>query len=647
MPVDLIFENWPAPVSRAERGLGPSRFVACAALVIALAGHCFSGPAFAAAMNPVEELREMSLEDLANLEITSVSKRAEALSKAAASVFVITSEDIRRSGAMSIPEVLRLAPNLEVARLNASTYAISARGFDSFEASNKLLVLIDGRSVYTPLHAGVFWDQQQVMLEDIERIEVISGPGGTLWGANAVNGVINIITKSAIHTQGALASLQAGNVDGSASVRYGGRLGERGGFRVYGLGFKRGDTIAPNGHDADDDWAGRQGGFRMDWQGALDALTLQGDLYSHALARGGDLTGGNVLGRWTRSLSETSALQIQAYFDQAERDTPGVEDSLRTFDLEAQHDFRIGMRHRMVLGAGYRITEDKFVNTLNPFVLDPESDIVQLGNMFVQDSIELAPELTLTLGTKFEHSSLSGFEYLPNARIAWQAAPNALIWAAVSRAVRTPSRIDRDLFHPVILDQSDLDSEKVIAYELGVRGQPTARTYLSVSLFYNDYDDLRALAASSPRPVVFDNVLEGEIYGIETWGDIDATDWWRIGAGLNLMQKDLDLKDGGLPIALDQHVGNDPQYQVQLRSRMDLGRGVELDVALRAIDDLPEPDVPAYVELDARLGWRVTEAVEVWLAGSNLLHQQHPEAGAVATRNEIPRSVSMGLRWSL
>jgi iron complex outermembrane receptor protein len=604
--------------------------------------------ALATAAGTLEELRDLSLEELANLQITSVSKRAQALSKAAASIFVITGEDIRRSGAASLPEALRLAPNLEVARIDAQRYAISARGFNTFQASNKLLVLIDGRSVYTALHAGVFWDQHQVMLDDIDRIEVISGPGGTLWGANAVNGVINIVTKNSGETQGALASLQAGTIDQTGAARFGGRFGDGGSYRVYGLGFQRGDSQFPDGGNAGDDWFGRQGGFRVDWQGSQDLFTIQGDLYDHELPEDGDLTGGNLLGRWNRMLSQDSELQLQLFYDQAKSSTPGVEDELQVFDIEGQHNFRLGERHLIVWGGGYRVTDDKFVNELNPFVLDPESDVVQHGNVFLQDSIELSEDLMFTLGTKFEYSSFSGFEYLPSARIAWSVTDTDLLWAAVSRAVRTPSRIDRDLVFPGLFDESDLDSEKLIAYEIGYRGQPTPRTYVSVSLYYNDYDDLRAISPSpGPGILTFDNAMQGEIYGMEAWGDVDVTDRWRLSAGLNLMEKDLDLKDNGLPLALDQHRGNDPSYEAFLRSRLDLWRGVELDVALRFIDDLPEPDVPEYVEVDARLGWHVSEAVEVWVAGANLLHEQHLESKPDAAFREIPRSVSVGLRWRM
>ncbi|HEX6958638.1 MAG TPA: TonB-dependent receptor [Ferrovibrio sp.] len=604
-------------------------------------------PACAAAQT-VEELRQLSIEELANIEITSVSKRPQPLSEAPASVYVITSEDIRRSGAASLPEVLRLAPNLQVARIDAATYAISARGFNSFQAANKLLVLIDGRSVYTPLHGGVFWDQQQILLEDIDRIEVISGPGGTLWGANAVNGVINIITKNSRETQGGFAGFQLGNLDKSASARYGGKLGANGTYRVYALGFQRGDTVLPDGDSAKDDWNGKQAGFRMDWLAGDDAFTLQGDLYDNDLAGGTDNSGGNLLGRWTRQLGDASALEVQAYYDKADRLALGVTDSLETFDIEAQHRFPLGDRHAIIWGGGYRLTEDKFINELNPFVLDPESDTVQIGNLFVQDSIALSDDLTLTLGTKLEYSGFTGFEYLPSARVAWQISDTALLWAAVSRAVRTPSRVDRDLTAPGILERASesFDSEELIAYEVGYRGQPSAQTSLSVSLFYNDYDNLRALMLSPDSGLlVFGNVLEGQTYGVEAWGDYRPRDWWTLSAGANLLQKDLHLKPGGIDAALSQHVGNDPEYQLSLRSRMDLSDAIELDIGLRAIDDLPDPDVPGYVALDARLGWHVTDTLELSVGGFNLLDDQHPEAGNVATRTEVPRSVYLGARW--
>jgi iron complex outermembrane receptor protein len=613
---------------------------------IAAAAILLAGTLGAVRAQTVEELRSLSLEQLSDLEVTSVSRRPEPISKAPASVYVITNEDIRRSGAVSLPEVLRLAPNLEVAEVNAHDYAISARGFDTFESANKLLVLIDGRSVYSPLHSGVFWDEQQVMLEDIDRIEVISGPGGPLWGANAVNGVINIITKAAAQTQGGLIAPYVGTKDSGVSARYGGALGDLGAWRAYALGFKRGETTAPDGHGAGDDWDGHQAGFRTDLNAAGNAFTLQGDIYDNPLENDSTVSGGDVLGRWRRQLSERSAVEVQAYYDAVDHDSPGVEDYSHTYDVQAQHNLALGDRHQLVWGGGYRVIDEKFKNTLNGFTLANPQDTIDLGNVFGQDTIALRDDLNLTLGVKVEYSSYTDFEYLPNVRLAWQVSDRTLLWSAISRAVRTPSRIDRELEAPGILSPaSDFKSEKLIAYEAGYRGRPTDDTSLSVSLYYNDYDDLRALAVSPDTGLLtFDNVLKGQIYGLEAWGEWQVTDWWRLSPGVNLLHKDLHLTDGGVEVAFDQHRGNDPNYELQLRSQMDLWRGLELDLRVRAVDDRPDPSVPAYVAVDARLGWHVTDEIEVYLAGFNLTGD-HAETGAGPVRNEIPTSVILGGRW--
>jgi iron complex outermembrane recepter protein len=612
----------------------------CSSLVAAAAA-----PAGALELAAVEELRRLSLEELVNLEITTVSRRPELLQDAAASVYVITSEEIRRSGANSLPEVLRLAPNLHIARQDARTYAVSARGFGTFLASNKLLVLIDGRSVYSPLHGGVFWDQQQVMLEDVERIEVISGPGGTLWGANAVNGVINVITRSAHGTLGGLVDGHLGNVDSGAAARYGVPRGERGAMRAYGQLFERGATRLPPGGERDR-WRGRQAGFRLDLDGTRDSFTLQGDLFDNAGDLGRSRRGGNILGRWRRDLGRTSAVEVQAYYDRVARRDTATKDRLQTFDLQGQHNFAIGERHDIVWGAGLRIWEDTFTSITSPLAMTEPRRTIQLGNVFVQDSIGLRDNLTLTLGTKVEYSSYTGVDYLPNARLAWRASDTALLWGAVSRAVRTPSRLDRDLFSPGFLDPAPgFDSERLIAYELGYRGRPTPASSLSASLFYHDYDDLRALTINPETGLLrLDNVLEGRTYGIESWADYQLTDWWRLGAGGRLMRSRFRLRPGGLDMSLDQMRGNDPDIQVALRSHMDLPYGLELDLALRAVDRLPDPRVPGYVTADARLGWRPVEGLELSVAGFNLFGG-HAETGPPATRREVRRSVHVGARW--
>ena len=616
-------------------------------LVGVLAATATVDGARAASALSVEDLGRLSIEDLANVEITSVAKRPQALSRAPAAAFVISGEDIRRSGATTLPEALRLAPNLHVTRVDASSYAISARGFNTFQASNKLLVMIDGRSIYTPFHGGVFWDQQQVLLDDVERIEVISGPGGTLWGANAVNGVINVITKKAQQTQGALAVGQVGTVEDRAAMRFGGKLGEAGGWRVYGMTFNQANSVTSAGRNAKDDWDGRQAGFRLDWGEGKNGYTLQGDAFTNAFSAGGSTSGGNVLGRWTRVLGEDSALEVQGYYDKVDRSTPGVTDKLETFDIQAQHSFPLGSRHAIVWGGGYRASNDEFTNRLNPFVVDPKGKTVSIGNVFVQDTIALRDNVALTLGTKLEYSSYSGLEYLPSARVAWQVSETDLLWAAISRAVRTPSRVDRDLTAPFILDRAtELKSEELVAYELGYRGHFSQRASLSLSLFYNEYDDLRVLTISpTTGRLVFGNAMQGYTYGVETWGDWRLTDWWRLSGGLTVLKKNLRLEPGAIRVALEQHVGNDPEYQFLLRSSMDLSDSVELDVGLRAVDELPSPGVPHYVAVDARLGWRVTDSLELSITGFNLFDDRHPETGDKATRREVRRSIYAGARW--
>lgn len=594
----------------------------------------------------VEDLRSLSLEELANIEVTSVFKRAEPVSHTPASAYVITREDIRRSGALTLPDALRLAPNLMVARMNSRDYAVSSRGFNTYQLSNKLLVLIDGRSIYTPLHAGVFWDEQQVMLEDVERIEVISGPGGTVWGANAVNGVINVITRSARDTQGGLAAVDAGSYESRGAFRYGGALGETGAWRGYGMGLQTGETETPSGVGRDDGWQGRQAGFRTDWGSGGDDFTVQGDLYENTYDPDGTNSGGNLLGRWTRDLGADSSLTLQGYYNRSLRQIPGLKDSVDTGDVEARHNRRIGDRHKLVWGAGYRYTREVFDNDLNIFVIEPEADSLHIANVFAQDSIALTEALELTLGVKYEYSSLSGAEPMPSARLAWQIDERHMLWTAVSRAVRTPSRIDRELEAPGILDDAgdDFDSEDLIAYEFGYRGRPADRVSVSATLYYHDYDDLRVLTINEDGRLQFDNAQSGSTHGLEAWGDYRVTDRWRLAAGINVFRKDLELEPGATEIAINQHQGNDPEHQLFLRSALDITDDVELDAVLRWIDSLPNPDIDAYTALDVRLAWQATERVELSLVGRNLLDSEHLETGTEGERGEIPRSVYLGAK---
>lgn len=603
----------------------------------------------------LRDLSDLSLEELSQVEITSVSRRPEPLSQAPGAVYVITDEDIRRTGVTSLPEALRLAPNLEVARVNSQTYNISSRGMNSVNASNKLLVLIDGRSIYTPFFSSVFWDQQYVMLADVERIEVVSGPGGTLWGSNAMNGVINVITKSSADTQGGLVDAKVGDFSRHGAGRWGGKLGDLGTYRGYALGYGEGHTDLVGGGSAMDDWRGKQAGFRTDLAALRSTFTVQGDIYENLVdTPGGRRNGGNLLGRWNRQLANGSSLQVQAFYDQQDRSdvapgSGGSAEQLRTLDVEAEHVFRVGRTQQVVWGAGQRSWVDRFVNTANPFVLMPESQTLSLANIFGQDTITLRDDLKLILGTKFEYSSLSGWAIMPSVRFGWQASPKQFVWAAISRAVRSPSRLERDLTAPGIVNTSpDFQSEKLIAYEAGWRSQLLQRASVSASLFYNDYTDLRTTkpAPFTILPVTFGNGWEGHTYGADVWGSYSPLPWWRLDAGFGVLRKNFHLKPGELDIAGTQTVlGHDPGHQIFLHSYMNLLRNVELYVGLRQIASLPEVGVPSYFEADVRIAWQVTPKLELSLAGLNLVHAEHAEATAPPIQ-EIPRSVYVGARWS-
>ena len=631
------------------------RFVRAALL---LAAACATVPAQAQDIDSgaIEELGQLSIEELANVEITSVSRQPQPLSEAPSAVFVITNDDIRRTGAVSIPEALRLAPNLEVARVDAGTYGITARGFNhSTATANKLLVMIDGRTVYSTLFSGVFWDAQNVLLDDIDRIEVVSGPGGALWGANAVNGVINVVTRSSAETQGVLVDLREGFVDRSAGVRFGGRIDDDATFRVYATGFERGHTEKPNGVDARDSWDDVQGGFRFDWSGSSDVVTLQGDTYHgedeqlpNASAQGA-IGGGNLMGRWSRMFGNGSTLTAQVYYDKAWRDfASNIRADVETYDVDAQYAFAAGS-HSVVVGGGYRAAHDFYVVGGNTAFLAPDSRTLELASVFGQDSLSLARDLRLTIGLKLENNTYTGLEYMPDARLAWQISDTALLWGAVSRAVRTPARVDRDLYVAGLLAGGpDFESEKVVAYELGYRGQPFSRLSFSVSAFYNVYSDLRSVEASGPlvTPLVIKNGMEGDGYGIEAWGTYALTGWWRLMAGVSTLHKNLHFKPGSDDVEGVAFAGNDPDYQFQLRSSINIGADVEFDVFLRHVDELPDPFVADYTSLDARLGWHVTPSLELALVCSDLTDPTHQEfVNPSLARREIRRSLYVSAVW--
>ncbi|HZV67523.1 MAG TPA: TonB-dependent receptor [Telluria sp.] len=612
--------------------------------------------AAAAAQQPDPSLVDFSLEQLSEIVVTSVSRQETRLADAPASIYLISGAEIRRSGATTLPEALRLAPNLQVARSDTRTYAITARGFSS-TLENKLLVLIDGRSVYSPLFSGVFWDMQDVVMDDIERIEVISGPGATIWGANAVNGVINIITRAAKDSQGGLLSLGAGEQSRNGSARYGGTLAG-GHYRVYAMADQYGDTFSEAGQRQDTGWHRSQAGFRADWDASQEqAVTLSGDSYQGMLGqvRGPDIRigGANLVGRYTRKLDNDADLRLQAYLDHTERDQPNTgAQRLDTLDLEAQQGLRLG-DHQLEWGGGYRHTRDRVQN--GPLLrFTPAERILRWSNVFAQDELALRPGLRLTAGLKLEHNIYTGVETLPSLRLAWSPDSSRLVWGAAARTVRAPSRIDRDLYlaNPapsagapayLIAGGPDFESETARVFELGYRSQPAAALSYSATLFYSQYDKLRTLEAL-PDGAVFSNMGEGRAYGIETWARWQPARNWRLSAGAVWQDIDTHLKPGSLDASGSAGLAtNDPHCYWSLRSAHDLGAHVQADFGLRYVGSLPQPAVPAYYELDARLAWQLWRNMELALVGQNLLHRSHAEFGSAGTRQVFDRALSLQL----
>lgn len=588
------------------------------------------------------DLTDFRLEQLMNIEVTSVSKKAQKLSDAAAAVFVITQEDIRRSGATTIPDVLRMAPGVDVARIDGNKWAISIRGFNG-RFANKLLVLMDGRTVYTPVYSGVFWDVQDTLLEDIERIEIIRGPGATLWGANAVNGVINIITKQAKDTQGALITGGYGTEEqGFSGARYGGKTNDSAFYRAYFKYFNRGDSVTAEGVDGADGWNAFQGGGRIDWDASPDnALTVQGDIYSGeagdrltlptlsppysvSLDEDTDYSGGNVLGRWLHHFSPSSNMALQVYYDRTKREDTILDMTPDTFDVDFQHSFALGSRHHVVWGMNYRLYSDQILGS-DYGDFDPESADNHLAGMFLQDEITLIENrLSCLLGSKFEYNTFPGFEIQPNARLLWTPDPRHSIWAAVSRAVRTPSRgelegrVDEFVIPgplPTLVSvygNPDFGSEDLIAYEAGYRWQTVNNLSFDIAPFYNDYAELRSVEVGSPflqesmgipylvLPIYPGNKMAGQTYGVEAVADWHPYQWWRLQVVYSFLQMDLYLDENSTDTTSEID-GESPSNQLSLRSLMNLPANLELDLWLRYVDDLPAQGVPAYVTMDAQL----------------------------------------------
>ncbi len=657
-------------------------------LAILFALSLITTSSFGADQDQTADLGSLALEDLMKIEVSTVARKQQKMADVAAAVYVISQEDIRRSGATSIPEALRMAPGLNVARIGSSSWAISARGFNGRYA-NKLLVLMDGRTVYTPMFSGVFWNVQDTLMEDIERIEVIRGPGAAMWGANAVNGVINIITKSARDTQGNLAIAGAGNLErGFAGFRHGGQIDEDTHYRVYGKAFDRAAAESRSGNRLDDDWRGGRSGFRLDKKLAGgDRLTVQGDIYSLKVgetvhpyavltppygtpfAADDTAKGLNLLTRWQHRLDNQSEMTLQAYFDQAEFSAPKLSETLQTFDIDFQHRLAPSLRHDIMWGVNVRHIRSRASNTTD-IAFSPESHAYTNFSLFLQNDIALIPErLRLTLGSKLEKPHFGGTELQPNVRLLWTPNGSHSVWLAASRASRTPSRGETESRIAVALVPStpplqvvtvpnpDLEAEKLTAYEIGYRTLLTNRLSLDIAAFSNRYSDQSQWSVGAPEflatpvlhariPLAYVNAgSETRTRGVEIVADWRPLDWMRLEASHTWLRVNAPAPDG-----VNTYVaGTSPTRQYALRWMMDLSANTQFDFWLRRVGKLKSQDqeIPAYTELDIRLGYAVNKNLDLSLVGQNLLDSRHAEFSetSIIPVSYIPRSVYAKATW--
>lgn len=624
-------------------------------------------PFYALANDSVDELLNMSFEDFNNIKVTSVSKKPEDPFEAAAAIYVLTADDIRRMGATSIPEALRVVPGIEVNRMDANKWAITSRGFNS-QFSNKLLVLMDGRSVYTPLFSGVYWDVQDTVLEDIARIEIIRGPGAALWGANAFNGVINIITKDARSTQGSYVSALAGNEDRFiGSARYGGKVNDSLYYRFYAKHADRDASETLNGLDANDDWYVSRGGFKVDWDKThQDKLTFQGDVYSglerqfyylpgtSGTTEGDEaFRGGNLTGKWEHRFENGSDATLQLYIDHIERNISILDQERTTIDVDFQHVWDVNARNQVIWGLGYRHfwddLDEKTISGTTYLSYVPEDSHNNLYSGFIQDKITLVEDrFYLTLGSKFEHHYFTGFEVQPNARVTWTPDEKQTIWGAVSRAVRTPTRGENGITLvgiPGVLNQQgspDYASENLIAYEIGYRVQPHWRVMLDATAFYNDYDELRIFESDGGINLVADNGGHGEAYGFELASRFSMTRNWNLYANYSFFTLDTHLDPNRSEVAFQLEVdeGRSATNRFNLMSRVNLPYNLELDNNLMYVDNLSSINIPNYIRFDTRIGWKPKKGLEVSLVGQNLFDSYHQEftPSLYSVASEVQRS---------
>jgi iron complex outermembrane receptor protein len=637
------------------------------------------------------DLTGLSVEQLLDVEVTSAGRKQQKLEDTATAIHVITQEDIRRSGMTTIPDLLRMVPGLQVAQINGNTAAVASRGFNQ-KYSNKLLVLLDGRTLYTPTFSGVFWDAQDVVLEDIERIEVIRGPGGTLWGANAVNGVINITTKHAAATQGGMLSAVAGNYERQGTVRYGGEIGETGHFRIYAKSIGQGDFPLASGARAHDQRNMQSAGFRGDWAFAGgDEVTVQGSVYDGSadqtistaqlsppatLPQDTAIThkSGNLSMNWKHEMSAASEWSLKLYYDYYERQGGGIGEKRDTSDLDFQHRFLLAGSHDVVWGLGYRQTSDEFNDA---FILSftPSRRRDNTVSAFFQDEIALAKDkLHLILGSKFERNDYSGFEYQPNLRLRWTVDERQMAWAAVSRAVRTPSRVYSDArFNAVaspragvpaialvrIMGNPAVQPEELLAYEAGYRIRPSERLHLDATGFYNEYRNLMTMepltpfAEAGPPPRVvapqqFQSKAGATTHGLELSASWQPTEKWQLKAAYSWLEMRIRRDANSADSAIEAKAGDAPRHQMQFHTHHVLNARTNLDASLYYVDKLPNQNIPAYTRVDARLGWRPNRDLELSLGARNLLDRQHPEFVSALVgpgTSEVPRSIYGAATW--
>ncbi|MGH9727869.1 MAG: TonB-dependent receptor plug domain-containing protein [Candidatus Acidiferrales bacterium] len=634
-------------------------------------------------------LIRLSLEQLGNVEVTTASKEPEEVWKTSAAIYVITQEDIRRSGATTLPEVLRMVPGVEVGQADTDHWSVSIRGFGAV-LDSKILVLIDGRSVYTPLFAGVYWEAQLTPLEDIERIEVIRGPGGAIWGANAVDGIINIITKSSRDTHGTLVSAGGGNADqGTGTVRYGAGNDRGFNYRVYGTGFSRSPEFHSDGNNFDD-WRMGQAGFRADWnKNTRDSFTIQGNIYDDAAGESttfalfsppsqvvvdgnAELWGGNVLGRWKRVLSGGSDFQIQAYYDHTHHFEPEFGEDRDTLDFDFLHHLTLPKEQNFLWGFGARVSPSRIVQREPTIDFLPHDKTDQIYSGFVQDEIPFAGRaVSLTVGSKFEHNNYSGFELQPSVRLLWNPTARQALWGSISRAVRTPSRLDEDVqlsdFATVtplpiylrVLGNPQFVSEKLIAYEAGYRTLVGPKLYLDIAVFHNDYNDVYSFQVGAPFlevsptpvhaviPLLTSNGIEGETNGFELAPDWKPTSWWELKPSYSFLSMALrDKPSSNDPTSVAGYKGSSPRHEVNIQSLVNLPKRQEFDQTFRFVSGLPAQSVASYTTANARFGWHIAQQLELSVVGQNLMQPHHAEFGGdPGGLVEIKRSVYAKLTW--